>query len=661
MADKEGLSQYITLVARFDATQAKASLTSMLAELTTYAEQHPLLIPVKFDTAGAQAQLDAIGKGGGGGNGHGGGGGSSAARAAAAADKLRQAEGGGGGGGHGGRQKGTSFGLDVGGWSSAQIESLRAPLSDLMARTNKKGEDLAGRLNIRATGKGSSFSLSAATGRETDDAISELLRLHGQGLSSKAKISGTVKGQADLDDLMAVISAANKANAPAAKAAKPKAEPKPDYASYAPRPFSLEEEQANRRQAWVRQALVGGADPAKAEAYAAKMAALELQRLGKVINQVLEPLGIWKQMLHDIGQGRIRPGVAKATTGGLKKLMGVAEGEESAIASGVGAMSGGIVSSLALPIAWAIGNAIMALPGMILDRRESSGRFRAGGRNAADSEAFAAMEREKRRYWEGVHSGGGEAWVKGAEYLQDANMSPRQISETMDRLSTIAQGSAGAGPAMAQMYAEMERLHNPASRFGMVMGNPALQDQIMRNHPEIFGHLAPQFREQKLAELLNTGMLGNRDIELTTEQVAEQQRIKNRVAANAGSGMGLIRGFWEDLGHRIAHPNETDEEAARTGLTAFAGPPEAIPQRDNVLRDAEAQKFHPELMGSNYSWSGNFSGLAEQMQSMWSGAPATAMETTADTLGRIETILNTRLPGGPPSSTPEPAAAVTPP
>jgi hypothetical protein len=125
--------------------------------------------------------------------------------------------------------------------------------------------------------------------------------------------------------------------------------------------------------------------------------------------------------------------------------------------------------------------------------------------------------------------------------------------------------------------------------------------------------------------------------------------------------MGQIRGFWDDLGHRIAHPIEADEEDARDSMPAVAGLPEAVRQRHNVLRDAEAQKFHPELMGSNYSWSGNFSGLAEQMQSMWSGAPATAMETTADTLGRIETILNTRLPGGPPSSTPEPSAAVTPP
>ena len=57
---------------------------------------------------------------------------------------------------------------------------------------------------------------------------------------------------------------------------------------------------------------------------------------------------------------------------------------------------------------------------------------------------------------------------------------------------------------------------------------------------------------------------------------------------------------------------------------------------------------------SQYNWT-SFSGMAEQMQQMWSGAPVDAMQTAATTLGRIEGILNQRLPAAANAGNAQPA------
>ena len=382
-----------------------------------------------------------------------------------------------------------------------------------------------------------------------------------------------------------------------------------------------------------------------------------------------ESLSIWGQMIYDIGHGSIRRGVATGTTRGLEQVFG----EGSSIAGGVGAMTGALASSLALPIAWALGNAIMGLPGTIMQTRGESARFRAAGNTQADEDALGAIEYNRSMYWAAGAKGGRQLWLKESEHLQDIGIDKGKAAKLMDEMLVLGEGTAG-GKAFAEQYEQAFISKKSTDVLAIVQSNKFIRDAVLREHPEI-ARLPEQFQDQRMQELAAQGYFQIEDLDAWMQEASRKGSIPaRRVSARANSAEGQVDLWKAEADYDLSHPMENsfeeqeDAEAQarldiRARRIAAGKDPDIEPDRDEIVNatrhnlliarhidldeapwEQEGDEGSPRDFrkrrspGMQYSWS-SFSGLADQMQMRWSGAPVDAMASNTSAIGQLTTAV----------------------
>lgn len=381
-----------------------------------------------------------------------------------------------------------------------------------------------------------------------------------------------------------------------------------------------------------------------------------------------EPLSAVGRMFKAISEGGIRRGVAMGVSGGLGG---------GPVAAMIGGFTGALASSLALPIAWALGNVIMQMPGMAVSRRESEARFRSAGRTPEEQAELEAIRRRGRGFWAAESPDGVNKWMKSAEALQDVGIRGPQLERTMNRLTALSHGAAGGGAAQVENYAEMVRTHTPESRWAMIEGNVQIENALYKMYRDQVPGLRSdkvEFRRAALKRLVDSRRIGNEDIDTAMELAANDPLMKRRLESTAQSMGGGWRNVKDTVAEEVSHPLDTIDKlgnpmrmfgTAYERLKMFAGllgigtsdtSAKNIPGLEGTAEPGGGYKFHPERGISRYSWS-SASGLAEQMQMMWSGVPIVdATVRSADSLSNIDKKMDALVAA---TGRPNPVAATT--
>jgi len=183
--------------------------------------------------------------------------------------------------------------------------------------------------------------------------------------------------------------------------------------------------------------------------------AAEAQRLTERFRRLREPLGTFQEGLRTIGQGGWRRGTAQIVTGALGG---------GAMAELIGGFMGGVTSAIALPIAWAIGNALMNIPKFASQEVDwqryvqSLGARATGPRGSKEwNETTAKLRHFAGQYYLG--SGKNEAWGSDAildmagQYQEVASrrLVPGDVAGEQDRIRYMEQAALntmalGLGP-----------------------------------------------------------------------------------------------------------------------------------------------------------------------------------------------------------------------
>lgn len=672
MAEGAALSYFLELQAKLDQkslagveSAAKKFIEGLSSSLP------PVLIKVGLDDSSlkkVEAQLKTIGVGSGGGNG------STAAadvRILNGIDDLKRATGRGGGGRSGGGESSEEkeakqrFKFELAGASRSQIGRIGSALEAVFK------EDEKAKLAVAYSGKGSGYKGEVSSKQDIAglmSAISEqAASMEGAGTLGKLRVSGI------LDDLGAVSELIQEARTISGEieASKPKKPPKSvaqketdaerearieREANLRERnkqksPFAQGWEQASRTQRgenpdidWDRDRRLRAANaqwikgqseidstpegarqkqfdqiyqrilPAyttSAEA-AAKATALQAQQNKKLRESVegsIEPLSVAGRMFKAISEGGIRRGVAMGVSGALGG---------GPIASLVGGMTGAIASSLALPIAWAIGDAVMSVPKDLMKESEQRARVMAGGATPEEQAALDEMGNRGRRYWAAAVTGGDEIWRGIAEQLQDNKIPTGEIEDLANQLMALRGGSAGGNADIAQQYTEMRYRRTPETMRAFVESNRFVEQALMEMYGERLGisHLPVSAQKNALMQYIGPN-IGVKDIETAMEIAVRDPKVHGRLEASAGSWLGGLQAAWQTVKHPLYGLSNPEGELYSSG---------GYPRTRGGPRGPH--EFNPEPVASQFRWT-SFSGLADQMQTMWSGAPPLIDNTNA--------------------------------
>lgn len=426
----------------------------------------------------------------------------------------------------------------------------------------------------------------------------------------------------------------------------------------------------------------------------------------RAVKKANSALSIWDKMWQDIGNGRVRGGVATGVTAMLKK-----SGLDNELAGGVGAFAGAFASSLALPLAWAAGNALMnILPQAMANVKQSN-------EDRTNTELDAYRHRNLkgdpgnddllRRYadQEDVYDLGGNARGSGRPRDRDGDKlldlsaqdslymalhdtgisykSAHQASEEFrqiqgydrdtahDRAIQFAAIAARSGEGsqkeydrLTKSFAEIEKRPTQGGAGNFLDSNDALRDQAKKYFRDQW-HIDPDTKQ------------GSEFFSKWMHSEAITPEIMDRMVTNAGRDSkgalqileggrgqkpwlyqshedgprgGTITGFdrieTSDRGSRAydkyrAQKDKHDVYGTNGAVTAEYTYPNDVPGLQGGPDPVRSQ----ERLSQQYSLT-SFSGLAEQMQQMWSGVPIDANTQSLDSLKVSVDNLNATIAGG---------------
>jgi hypothetical protein len=389
----------------------------------------------------------------------------------------------------------------------------------------------------------------------------------------------------------------------------------------------------------------------------------------KRANQNFQQLGVsmnsWEKMWHAIGQGGIRRGVAIGVSGGLESM-----GMGSAAAAGIGGFTGALASSLILPLAWAMGNALMALPGKVLTERERLAKFTGGG-TPEQKNSLEQIWSTKSLLHATIDATGKEKWINTAMQLQEVGKSPAEIAKWSDALMRIGMQESGTSPEqLAAHFARAEEVHDPKDVVALLQSR-AIRTAAISQHKKFFGRMSPESQEKWLMQMAEQRTFGYKDIELAIEEAQNNATLAGREEASRRSGAGWLRAAQEGMiqmasgegnpaNARAAMDNAESALRRKREPSFFDSPYQAykkardksaptqqdyrtqlwthgLAENDENIAELQRrmgyappgsptgapgstkqQDFHPNYIGSQYQFAG-FSQFAEQMQMLWSG------------------------------------------
>jgi hypothetical protein len=432
----------------------------------------------------------------------------------------------------------------------------------------------------------------------------------------------------------------------------------------------------------------------------------------------------WELMMHGFRQGGIRRGVAMGVTGGLENL-----GVGASAASLIGGFTGALASSLVLPIAWALGNAIMNIPKTIseeVDWRRYTQTLGARAASPAGGKAWneqAALARQwAERFNVGPKNEPGDELI--VDLMQKYQSTGRAIApgdtaaeaERAKRARLVASQMVGLGLGS---NATVEEAGNVARALGdldngdvdtarkQLLSLPWLREKWMERHKNLGRRFLREKTLDNLLGLPNDALRPGsattpeeihnliQDVVATDPRVQgeithqnQQTRILNSHWAPPGGWMKQFgvpdetqlpwdaqrylanaQMYFQSMRERNQTPTDADVSTARAGWGRAPARGISGLWSDRELEVTDTQKKMledyargvaggkvplpgfdkpdqtpaPANMPSQYSWT-SFSGLAEQMQMMWSGAPVDAMQQSAVSLNNIdkniESLLN---------------------
>jgi hypothetical protein len=441
-------------------------------------------------------------------------------------------------------------------------------------------------------------------------------------------------------------------------------------------------------------------DPAKEEEHVAK----KWKELRESMLGIKEPIDWLKEGFNTIGQGAWRRGAAQIATGALG---------ESPAAAIIGGLVGGITSSIALPIVWAIGNALMQLPQHISERIDweryvgsIGARAGKGGDSKLSGKEWNKQAGIVENFFGSIY-GDKHEWLRTKvpgmflEY-QATGMNPGN-PEQAARASMVA-GLLEAGGLETDSIGMMRVMKlletgtsgQKAEAMSQLAGRGYIHGRLISDiikRRRLSGPLAEYYAEEFLKKELSlppgtTVANTPEHYSYLLEQAAQDERVKGELEMQRRQSRLTPEMGWSNLlfgPTAISMPaNKREfvemmsiiEKAKREGKKGILNPEEdrlfrpiisfeqaeSYAKRRAITRGlseddikelekiatAKGGSFEKflsrsdvttrDIMPSQYQWA-SFSGLAEQMQMMWSGAPADAMERSANTLDNIQAIL----------------------
>jgi hypothetical protein len=556
-----------------------------------------------------------------------------------------------------------TFKIELDGANRDQIKRLRRDVRRTL------GSDPDATISIKSGVTGANFKGALTNKAEASEAFRSILRAYDAGLTGHLSISG----QSASYRAVGRMTSTGRAIGEEIEAAKPP---------------SLPHEGTSKesiRQAWLTKYRLMEGDQSKEGQNWTKY----WEALKKSSHEALVPLTAVQKSIQAFGQGGLRRSFATLFTAALGG---------GPVASIVGGMGGAIASAIALPIAWAIGNALMELPQLLATGVVIARHRRELG--VSDSQGPGGPWEENIRpamyYWGQYRTGKGELMAEGvmeaafaaqrAGPLPGGAMSEQALAEASARATNQAAALAvgrriGDKQGMADFASTMAALDEPMSVDAArkkILQDPALRAfwkrQFMPNSPATVAMelmeselRVPQYSLDKLrdrpggksgttaAETLKwmVGAFINEDPRTQGEwkaqaeewhlrpqnqylyknappvaraymdQVAAEERARRNPSTdvlNPSGSPGAVRAM-QDYHERLAElrgEGLTDADRARLkpyGI-AMGGGELALPGLGVGVKP-KTEDFIP----GQASWT-SATGLAETMQTMWSGIPA---------------------------------------
>jgi hypothetical protein len=595
----------------------------------------------------------------------------------------------GGGGSSRGRQAGTKLSLGMKGWTDEMIRALEDPFIEAMTKVSKSGEEKVGKLKFMSGDAGNSFKMSAESSKQASEAFAELMAQRGAGLAGSTKLQATLPAGSDLSKIYAVA-AENDATV-RAKLEQEKAAAKAASGSKSYKSAKTDDELAlEKKEKEIHSAKVNWMSKGLSAQEALNRSLKDYEDKAK---KAVEPTSWIAKAWDTIGAGGIRRGVAQLTTGGLEGMLG----EGSKVAAAGGAMTGALVSSLALPIAWAVGNAIAKIPSQIgaaVDWRRENQELsaRAGGGLAGEEwKQQAGLLKASVGY---LYGDKGTAMYSDidkmmAVYQTTGAMNPNQIEEARQAANaSFTAALLNAAKLEQSPLTLIEQIKRATTGTGeerqgamQELGNryyihEGLVKEALRGRSGVGAEILAE-GEVKARLGYFPGMPGAYDVNhllfIAEEQAKKDARVKGIFEKQMGEfHSGGSGGFFPSLDANTLPANERGwitgrrEELKKYGPGGLYGPggrfeswgKGGVPEPKTTLRnDANAQIYTIQEdriavleaiargqvtpaagggigkfpfgtedvktrggMPAEYNWT-SFSGMAEQMQMMWSGAP----------------------------------------
>ncbi len=371
-------------------------------------------------------------------------------------------------------------------------------------------------------------------------------------------------------------------------------------------------------------------------------AAESLKRFSKQTEESTKPLTKFQQGMEQIRAGALRRGVATMTSG----MMG-----DSALGAFASAMSGVITSAIAFPIAWAIGDAFMKLPGFLMGEREARGKFLAGG-GSLEGEDRLEAERRSGVFWASATEEGREKFRSVRKILAtEGGMRGRSAEEMTNIIMAISQAQEGGDASgLAAAVAQMNRRPTQENKMAVVQQSRLIEDALLEQFRGVIPGEDKMHRTIRLRMLDDylKGNLSRENVEKAMQAAARGPVATENTEASTKTFAGWWRaskdearammsdpqGNWKKifgLEHREGSLEKLIERIFGWGTDA-TGRTKNVPGLEAV--DAAKPPLHYDPRQYQFQWA-SMSGMAENMQMMYGNMPLDAMAVAQDKTNSI--------------------------